>query len=63
MSALKVLKEFEGCECNPYAIKKGVSVFESDKVGYQPYDEGIINFIAKAPDENSTVHLKMNMEK
>ena len=56
MSVDKVLTEFESYECNPNAIKKGVSIFESGKVEYQPYEEGIISFIAKVPDENSTVH-------
>ena len=52
----KALKAFEGYECNTNAVKKGVSLFESGKVEYQPYDEGIVSFLAKVPDENSTVH-------
>ena len=51
----KTIKSFEDYECNPNAIKKGVSIFESGKVEYQPYDESIVSFLAKVPDEDGVV--------
>ena len=51
------IKEFgKDYESNPNAVKKGVALFKSGTVEYQTYDEGIISFIAKVPDENSTVN-------
>jgi len=51
------IKDFDnGYESNPNAVKKGVSLFKDGKVEYQPYDEGVVSFIAKVPDENSTVN-------
>ena len=53
----ETIKEFnEDYESNPNAVKKGVALFHSGAVEYQPYDEGIISFLAKVPDENSTVN-------
>ena len=49
------IKEFESHESNPNAVKKGVALFKSNRVEFMPYDEGIISFLAKVPDENSTV--------
>jgi len=52
----ETIKEFnEDYESNPNAVKKGVGLFKSGVVEYQPYDEGIISFYAKVPDENSSV--------
>jgi len=52
----ETIKEFnEDYESNPNAVKKGVALFKSGAVEYQPYDEGIISFYAKVPDENSSV--------
>ena len=52
----ETIKEFnEDYESNPNAVKKGVALFKSGVVEYQPYDEGIISFYAKVPDENSSV--------
>ena len=53
----ETIKEFnEGYESNPNAVKKGEALFKSGAVQYQPYDEGIISFIAKVPDDNSSTH-------
>ena len=50
----KTIKEFnEYYESNPNAVKKGVAIFKSGTVEYMLYDEGIISFIAKVPDDNS----------
>ena len=52
----ETIKEFnDDYESNPNAVKKGVVLFKSGAVEYQPYDEGIISFFAKVPDENSSV--------
>ena len=50
------IKEFKSYESNPNAVKKGIDLFKSNRVEFMPYDEGIISFLAKVPDENSTVN-------
>ena len=53
----EAIKDFsEDYESNPNAVKKGVAIFKSGAVEYMTYDEGIISFIAKVPDDNSTVN-------
>jgi uncharacterized Zn finger protein len=53
----KTIKEFnENYESNPNSVKKGVALFEKGVVEYMPYDEGIVSFLAKVPDENSSVN-------
>ena len=53
----ETIKNFsEDYESNPGAVKKGVAIFKSGTVEYMPYDEGVISFIAKVPDDNSTVN-------
>jgi len=49
-----VVDKFKDYEQNPNAVKKGFSLFEGGIVEYQPYDDGIVSFLAKVPDDNGS---------
>ena len=41
---------------NTNAVKKGVALFKNNVVRYLPFDEEIVSYIAKVPDENNVVN-------
>ena len=53
----ETIKEFnENYESNPRAVKKGEAIFKSGTVEYMTFEEGIVSFFAKVPDDNGPVN-------